>query len=150
RSFEWGADGRGWRANPTQTWGFSTSTHTRGAGAPPLGGRGGHPPRQGGRTRRRARARRGGGRPGLRGSLGTSYRKITLTPPSISDLNSFNHFLNTTYYRTNADTTVFPDSVVFDESQDRAWELAGGASWRLTRRGAIVGLEYHQFEVNHD
>ena len=45
---------------------------------------------------------------------------------------------------------MFPDSVVFNESQDRAWELAGGASWRLTKRGAIVGLEYHQFEVNRD
>jgi opacity protein-like surface antigen len=150
RSFEWGADGRGWRANSTETWVFSTSTNSGGAGAPPFAGRGDFLRREEEGTTLRARARWVSGRLELGGSLGTSYRKITLTPPPISDLNSFNHFLNTTYYRTNADTTVFPDSVLFDESQDRAWELAGGASWRLTRRGAIVGLEYHQFEVNRD
>jgi hypothetical protein len=75
---------------------------------------------------------------------------VTLTPPPISDLNSFNHFLNTIFYRDRADTTVYPDSVVFNESQDRAWTAGGGASWRFAKRRGIVGVEYHKFEIQHD
>jgi opacity protein-like surface antigen len=150
KSFEWGADARGWKSSSTETWVFSASTNTGGAGAPPFAGRGDYQRREEEGSTLRTRARWVTGPLELGASLSTSYRKVTLTPPAITDLNSFNHFLNTIFYRDRADTTVYPDSVVFNETQDRAWTAGGGASWRFAKRRGIVGVEYHKFEIQHD
>jgi opacity protein-like surface antigen len=150
KHFEYGADARGWNSSSTQTWVFSISTNTGGAGAPPFAGRGDYLSREEKGSTLRTRARWVQGRLELGGSFATSYRKVTLTPPPIGDLHSFNAFLNSIFYRDRADSTAFPDSVVFDESEDRAWTAGGGASWRLTKRGAIVGVEYHKFEIDRE
>jgi hypothetical protein len=150
KHLEYGADGRRWQSNSTETWVFSISTNTGGAGAAPFAGRGDYLKREEEGSTLRTRARWVSGPLELGGSFATSYRKVTLTPPAINDLNSFNHFLNTIFFRDRADSTVYPDSVVFDESEDRAWTAGGGASWRLTKRGAIVGVEYHKFEIERE
>src|SRR5262249_24220449 len=98
----------------------------------------------------RARARWVSGPLELGANLGTSYQKVTLTPPVISDQNSFNRFLNSIFHRTQADTTVYPDSVVFTEREHRGWVAGGGASWRFARRGGILGAEFHRYGINRD
>ena len=150
RSFEWGADGRTWNSSSTETWVFSISTNTGGAGAPPFAGRGDYVRREEKGSTLRARARWTSGPLELGGNFGTSYQKVTLTPPVISDQNSFNSFLNTIFYRGSADTTVYPDSVVFTEREDRTWVAGAGASWRFARRGGILGVEYHKYRIKRD
>ena len=148
--FEWGADVRSWTSSSTETWTFSASTNTGGAGAPPFAGRGDYHTREEHGSTLRTRARWIAGSFELGASFGTAYRKVTIRPPPVTDLNSFNHFLNTIFYRDRADTTVYPDSVVFDERRDRAWDAAGGASWRFASRRGILGAEYHHFRDEHE
>jgi hypothetical protein len=123
---------------------FSVSTNTGGAGAPPFAGRGDYQSREESGSATRARARWTAGSLELGLSFRNADRRITLTPPPASDANSFNAFLNQNFYRDRADTTIYPDSVVFNERNDKLWEMGGGASWRLGR--GIIGAEYHQFE----
>ena len=143
-AFEWGADGRTWSSNSTETWVFSVSTNSGGAGAAPFAGRGDYQSRDEEGSLARARARWTSGPLELGASFRNGDRRVTLTPPPASDANSFNTFLNQIFYRDRGDTTIYPDSVVFDERKEKLWEAGGGASWRI-RRG-IIGAEYHQFE----
>ncbi len=149
-SFEWGADGRIWNSSSTETWAFSTSTNSGGAGAPPFSGRGDYQRREEDGSTLRTRARWIAGSFELGASFGTANRKVTATPPPVTDINSFNHFMNTTFYRDRADTTVYPDSVVFNEQKERAWDAAGGVSWRFASRRGILGAEYHRFQDDHE
>jgi hypothetical protein len=143
--FEWGADGRGWMSSSTETWAFTISTNTGGAGAAPFVGRGDYQSREEEGSTLRTRARWFAGALELGASLGTAYRKVTLTPPPVTDRNSFNNFLNSVFYRTRADTTIYPDSAIFNETQDHAWDAAGGVSWRLPGRRGVIGAEYHRW-----
>ncbi|HEY2955958.1 MAG TPA: hypothetical protein VGK89_11990 [Candidatus Eisenbacteria bacterium] len=141
-SFEWGVDGRGWTSRSTETWVFSIAT---GTAAIPVTGRGDFLRRKEVGSTLRARARCVAGRLELGGSFGTAYRKVTHTPPPSTDRSSFSHFLNTIYYRTQADTTIFPDTVVFNRAEDRDWDAAGGASWRLPGDRGTIGAEFHRY-----
>ncbi len=146
RSFQWGADGRIWDSSSTETWVFSISTNAGGAGAPPYAGRGDYLRHQEHGSTLRARARWVSGPLELGANIGSSDQRIRLTPAD----HSYNTFLNDIFYRDRGDTTVFPDSVVYSEREDKAWVAGGGASWRFTKRGAILGAEYHKYEIKRD
>jgi len=141
RSLEWGVDGRDWRSRSDEHWSFSISA---GTAAPPLVGGGEFLQREERGRALRTRLRWIHGQFELGGGLATGYRRIIITPPSIEDLTSFNHFRNTTYYRLNADSLVFPDSVVFNQSEERSWEAGGGLAMRLPGARGSWGVEYHR------
>jgi hypothetical protein len=143
RSLEWGVDGRDWRSQSDGRWSFSISG---GTAVPPLVGEGMLLQREerGQALRTRLRWTRGPFEMG--GGLATGYRRIIITPPGIGDLTSFNHFRNTTYYRVNADSLVFPDSVVFNQSEERNWEAGGGLAMRLPGARGSWGVEYHRWQ----
>ena len=86
------------------------------------------------------------GRSSWAAGLATGYRRIIITPPGIEDLTSFNHFRNTVYYRPNADSLVLPDSVVFNQSEERTWEAGGGLAMRLPGARGSWGVEYHRLQ----
>ena len=144
RSLEWGVDGRDWRSRSDERWYFSTSA---GAGTDPLVGGPGElllREERGQALHTRLRWTRGPFELGA--GLATGYHKIIITPPSIGDLTSFNHFRNTTYYRPNADSLVLPDSVVFNQSEERTWEAGGGLTMRLPGARGLWGVEYHRLQ----
>jgi hypothetical protein len=141
RSLEWGVDGRDWRSQSEESWLFSISA---GVGGDPLAGRGKLLEREESGQALRTRLRWKHGPFELGGGVETGYRSITITPPAIEDLTSFNHFLNTTSYRTNADSILLPDSVVFNRSEERTWEAGGGVAMRLPGERGSWGVEYHR------
>jgi hypothetical protein len=143
RALEWGVDGRDWRSQSEENWFFSTSA---GVGADPLVGRGKFLEREERGRALRTRLRWKSGPFELGGGLATGYRKIVITPPGIEDLTSFNYFRNTVAYRTNADTLAFPDSVVFNQSEERTWEGGGGLAMRLPGARGSWGVEYHRLQ----
>jgi opacity protein-like surface antigen len=143
-SLEWAADGRGWTSSSDETWVYTISTNTGGAGAAPLTGRGDlrHRGEDGSRMRTRLRWTTGVWEVGA--GYGTSWQRVLLKPRPDVNSNSFNRFLDEIFYRTRADTTLFPDSVVYQRSEDRAWEVGAGLSWRFPNRRGIAGIEYHR------
>jgi hypothetical protein len=143
RSLEWGVDGRDWRSQSEEHWYFSTSA---GVGADPLTGRGKLLEREESGQALRTRLRWTRGPLELGGGLATGYRKIIITPPALEDLSSFNHFRNTVTYRVNADSLVLPDSVVFNQSEERSWEAGGGLAMRLPGGRGSWGVEYHRLQ----
>ena len=82
----------------------------------------------------------------LGAGLATSYRKITITPPALGDLTSFNYFRNTIQQRANADSLMLPDSVVYNQSEERRWEAGGGLAMRLPGDRGSWGVEYHRLQ----
>jgi len=140
RGLEWGVDARRWRSKSEESWFFSVSA---GVGANPLIGRGKLLGREELGEALRARLQWKSGPFELAGGLTAGYRRVTITPPAINDLTSFNYFRNTTYYYPNADSLVFPDSVRYNRAEERSWEGAGGVSYRLPGRGGLLGVEYH-------
>jgi hypothetical protein len=145
-ALEWGADARVWNSASEQSWAISIST---GSGATPFAGRGKYAEREEEGSRLRTRARWQLGALELGGALNTFYRQTTIDPPAGGDLTSFNYFRNTTVGNANADSLVFPDSVVHVVTEDRAWEGVGGASWQV-RPGFTIGGEFHVYERTFD
>ena len=143
RSLEWGVDGRDWRSQSEESWFFSISA---GVGADPLVGRGKLLQREERGRALRTRLRWTHGPFELGGGLSTGYRRIAVTPPGLGDLTSFNHFRNTVIYRVNADSLVLPDSVVFNQSEERTWEAGGGLAMRLPGARGSWGVEYHRLQ----
>jgi len=144
---EWIVDGRTWRSSSEPAWRFTTSA---GQGSTPLSGRGKLLERdEEGRTvRSRVRLLAGGVE--LGGSYSNGYGKIEITPPGPDDISSFNYFRNTTFHRANADSIYLPDSIVANEFERRSWEAGVGASWRAPWRSALLGVEYHMAEAEHE
>jgi hypothetical protein len=140
-NLEWGVDGRDWRSKSDERWFFSISA---GVGTNPLVGRGELLLREERGQALRTRVRWMRGPFELGAGLATGYRRITITPPSIGDLTSFNHFRNTSSYRLNADSLVFPDSVAFNRSEERTWEAGGGLAMRLPGARGSWGIEYRR------
>ncbi len=143
RSLEWGVDGRDWRSKSDERWSFSISA---GVGAEPLAGKGELLLREERGQALRTRLRWTRGPFELGAGLATGYRSITITPPSIGDLTSFNHFRNTSSYRLNADSLAFPDSVVYNQAEERTWEAGGGLAMRLPGARGTWGVEYHRLQ----
>jgi hypothetical protein len=141
RNLEWGVDGRDWRSQSDERWSFSISA---GVGANPLVGRGELLSREERGQALRTRLRWTRGPFELGAGLATDYRRITISPPDIGDLTSFNHFRNTVAYRLNADSLVLPDSVVFNRSEERTWEAGGGLAVRLPGARGSWGIEFHR------
>lgn len=143
RSLEWGVDGRDWRSQSEERWYFSVSA---GTGADVLSGRGKLLEREerGQALRTRLRWKRGPFELGA--GLATSYRRITITPPALGDLTSFNFFRNSIQQRVNADTLVLPDSVIYNQSEERRWEAGGGLAMRLPGDHGSWGVEYHRLQ----
>ena len=106
---QWGVDGREWRSASEQSWYFTTSS---GPGADPLTGRGKLLEREEDGQGLRARLRWARGPLELGGGVATRYQKITITPPLVEDLTSFNYFLNVVSLKQSADSLSLPDSVV--------------------------------------
>ena len=143
RSLEWGVDGRDWRSQSEESWFFSISA---GVGADPLVGRGKLLQREERGRALRTRLRWTHGPFELGGGLATGYRRVTVTPPGLEDLTSFNYFRNTVTYRVNADSLALPDSVVFNQSEERTWEAGGGLAIRLPGGRGSWGAEYHRLQ----
>jgi hypothetical protein len=143
RSLEWGVDGRDWRSQSDERWLFSISA---GVGAAPLMGQGALRSREESGQALRTRLRWTRGPFELGAGLATGYRRLTITPPDIADLTSFNYFRNASSYRLNADSLVFADSVVFNQSEERTWEAGGGLAMRLPGARGTWGLEYHRLQ----
>ncbi len=141
RSLEWGIDGHRWRSSSEQSWLFSVSA---GVGANPLVGRGKLLEREELGQSLAARLRWTHGPLELGGGLSTGYRRVTVTPPSLGDLTSFNRFRNVVYYYSNADSLVLPDSVSYNRAEERSWEFGGGFALQLPWRGGLWGAEFHQ------
>ena len=143
RSLEWGVDGRDWRSRSEESWFFSISA---GIGADPLVGRGKLLEREERGRALRTRLRWTRGPFELGGGLATGYRRTMVTPPGLDDRTSFNHFRNIVTYRSNADSLMLPDSVVFNQSEERTWEAGGGLAMRLPGGRGSWGVEYHQVQ----
>jgi hypothetical protein len=147
RSLEWGVDGRNWHSTSEQSWYFTASA---GVGADPLAGRGKLLEREEEGQALRARVRWSRGPLELGGGMATSYRKVTITPPAIDDLTSFNYFLNWTSLKQSADSLLLPDSVSAGWSEERAWQVGGGLSLRLPGGRTLWGLEYQMAQDEMD
>jgi hypothetical protein len=147
RSLEWGVDGRDWRSQSEERWFFSTSA---GVGGDPLVGRGKFLEREERGTALRTRLRWTRGAFEVGGGLATGYRRIIVVPPGLEDLTSFNHFRNTTSYRSNADSLVLPDSVVFNRSEERTWTAGGGVAMKLPDNRGSLGVEYRRVQDQLD
>ena len=147
RSLDWGVDGRDWRSHSEERWFFSTSA---GVGGDPLVGRGKFLEREERGTALRTRLRWMRGPFELGGGLATGYRRIIIVPPGLEDFTSFNHFRNTMSYRTNADSLVLPDSVVYNRSEERTWEAGGGVAMRLPDKRGSLGVEYRRVQGQLD
>jgi len=143
RSLEWGVDSRDWRSRSEERWFFSLSA---GAGGDPLVGRGKLLEREERGRALRTRLRWTRGPFELGGGLATDYRRIAVMPPGLDDLTSFNHFRNTTSYRPNADSLALPDSAVFNQSEERTWEVGGGLAMRLPGARGSWGVEYRRLQ----
>jgi hypothetical protein len=141
RSLVWGVDGRVWRSRSEERWFFSISA---GVGADPFVGRGKFLEREERGRAMRTRLRWKHGPIELGGGVATGYRRIVITPPGLEDLTSFNHFRNTIGYRANADSLALPDSVSFNQSEERTWEAGGGVAMRLPGGRGSWGVEYHR------
>lgn len=137
-SIEYGVDGRAWRANSEESWYFTISA---GVGAEPLIGRGKLLEREEEGSALKSRVNLHAGNLEIAGGFWTRASKVQITPPDASDLTSFNRFLNTVYYRQNADSLAKPDSVVVNEIRDYAWGYGLGAS--LTMDRSVLGAEWH-------
>ncbi len=143
RALEWGLDGRRWHSDSEQSWYFTASA---GVGSNPLTGRGKLLEREEDGQALRARLRWSRGPVELGGGVATSYREVAITPPAISDLTSFNYFLNRTSLRQSADSLLLPDSVSAGKSEERGWQAGGGLSVRLPCGRTLWGLEYQMAE----
>jgi hypothetical protein len=141
---EWGVDGRGWKAQSEASWNFTISS---GQGAIPLSGRGKLLERDEEGSSMRSRAIWHQGSVDVGAGLNTDYRKVTITPPALTDQTSFNYFLNTVYHTPTADSLALPDSVSADIASLYAWEAGGGLAWHLRERRGLVGIEYHRARV---
>ncbi len=137
-NFEYGLDARGWKSSSDAHWVF---TFSQGAGARPVIGRGDLYDREEEGSRTRARVRWTSGALEFGGSYGTGYGHYEITTPPLSDLASFNHFLNDLYNFATNDSLALPDSLRSNTVEHRSVNYAGGVSYRL--RHGIVGVEYH-------
>jgi hypothetical protein len=144
---EWIADGRIWNSTSEPSWRFTTSA---GQGSPPLSGRGKLLERDESGHAVHSRVRVVSGAIELGGSFSNGFHKIEITPPDPSDRTSFNYFRNITFLRQNADSIFLPDSIVANEFERSTWEAGVGASWRAPWRGALLGVEYHMAEAEHE
>jgi hypothetical protein len=139
-SLEYGADGRLWRSASEQRWAFTISS---GVGAVPLASRGKLAERRevGGSLRTRARWTLGP----LELGVGTTshYRKVEILGPGAGDTTSFNFFRNRLQDRTAADSLFLPDSLRSGETDQRSWQIGGGAAWRLPVYRTVIGAELH-------
>lgn len=144
---EYVVDGRVWRSSSEPSWRFTTSA---GQGSQPLSGRGKLLERDEEGRQVRSRVRLLAGLVELGGSYSNGYGKVEITPPDPSDQTSFNYFRNLVFHRQNADSIYLPDSIVTNEFERRSWGAGVGASYRAPWRGALVGVEYHMAESEHE
>jgi len=138
KSLEWGISGIGRLAKSEADWRFTASG---GVGGDPLTGRGNMLKRDERSSEMTARARWSAGRATFAGSIHTEASKVIIDPPNPNDPTSLNHFLYAAFFRPNADSLAFPDSVSHDEGRRFAVAYGGGASYRLGR--TLVGGEFH-------
>jgi len=141
KELEWGVDGRDWSSHSEERWFFSVSA---GVGADPLTGRGKLLERDESGQALRARLLWKRGPIEVGGGVSTGYRRLTITPPLLDDETSFNHFRNLVTWRVNADSLAFPDSVVYNRTEERSWEAGGGLALRLPGGRGTWGVEYHR------
>jgi hypothetical protein len=141
RALDWGIDGRGWRSHSIPGWNYSVSA---GIGAVPLVGAGELLSRKEEGTALRARLRWTRGPLEFGGGLTTGYRKVTITPPALNNVSSFNHFRNLIIYRQNADTLTLPDSVSASVAAERTWEAGLGMTMRVGGNRGLWGIEFHR------
>lgn len=136
--FDYGTDVRAWTSNSERSWVFSLSA---GVGADPLSGRGKLLTRyeKGVSSTTRVRWRVAGLELGA--GVQTAASNLNIRPPDLTDLTSLNYFLNSSYYRTNADTLIRPDSVISVDSRERAYSFGVGASRKFGR--GLGGVEFH-------
>jgi hypothetical protein len=144
---EWIVDGRMWQGSSEPTWRFTTSA---GQGAVPLSGRGKLLERDEEGSAVRSRVRLLAGPLEFGGSFNVGTGRIEITPPDPADQTSFNYFRNVVFHRQNADSVFLPDSVIANEFERRTWGAGVGASWRAPWRNALVGVEYHLAEAEHE
>jgi hypothetical protein len=137
-SLEWGVDGRDWHSDSERSWYFTASA---GVGSNPLAGRGKLLERSEDGQALRTRLRWTHGPLEVGGGLATTYRKITVTPPALDDLSSFNYFLDQVSLVQSADSLLLPDSTTAGESKERAWQAGGGFSLRLPGGRTLWGVE---------
>ncbi len=140
RNLAWGLDGHTWSSHSEEHWFFSTSG---GVGGEPLVGRGKLLERDETGRSFDTKLRWTRGRLEIGGGFGTAFRRVTITPPGLTDLSSFNYFRNVVTYKSNADSIVLPDSVVHSVNSDRSWNAGLGALVRLPRHFGSLGVEYH-------
>lgn len=139
-AFDWGLDGRTYKASSDARWVFTISA---GVGGVPLDGRGRlyHREETGSEVRGRLHWRLGSLDLGAGGFART--QRIELSAPAVDDPESFNHFRNIIVNTADADSIALPDSVVDNTSKLTGWEAGGGAAYHLPWRSAILAAEYH-------
>ena len=146
-NLEYALDGHLWRSDSEADW---VHTLAGGIGQQPFSGRGNLYTRGEEGSSLRARARWLMEALELGASLRTFYRQTEIDAPPPEDHTSFNYFRNTATYRTGLDSLALPDSISDRTSDEREWELVGGASYRLPGRNGLVGAEYHMVRQRLD
>lgn len=137
---EYGADARFWNGSSNATYVFTGSA---GIGAIPIIGRGDLYDREEEGSALRGRARWSQGALELGASVRSDYQKFEIIPPPVSDRTSLNAYLRELFADPRADSIALRDSIRHEVRERRAVEIAGGASWRLGKSGAAIGIESH-------
>jgi opacity protein-like surface antigen len=138
RTLEFGVEGTGRVSDSERDWRFTPSA---GVGQQALNGRGNMLTRNEKSSEMHARVRWTPGKAVFAGQAQTAAYKILIDPPDADDPTSLNLFMNRAFNRPNADSLVFPDSIVHDESRRWAFAAGGGVSYPFGR--TLVGAEYH-------
>jgi hypothetical protein len=138
RTLELGVNGIGRLSDSEADWRFTASA---GVGGIPLTGRGNLSTREERASALQAHARWTPGAITLAGGVFTAAGETIIDPPNANDPTSLNRFIHEAFNRPNADSLSFPDSVVHNETDRRAWGWGGGASTKLGR--GTLGAEMH-------
>lgn len=138
RTLEIGVNGIGRLSDSEADWRFTASA---GVGGIPLTGRGNLSTREERASELQAHARWTPGAITFAGGVFTAAGETIIDPPNANDPTSLNRFIHEAFNRPNADSLAFPDSVVHNETDRRAWGWGGGASTKLGR--GTLGAEMH-------
>ena len=143
RNLEWGVDGRAWRSQSEE---FFFWTISAGQAELPLSGKGKRLDREEKGTSLRTRVRWMNGPLELGASFGAGSRLAVINPwypQGIGDPPGFNDFLAEIANRSGADTLMLPGRVTKSQIEERSYEFAGGAMWRLPSGRGVLGAEAH-------
>lgn len=138
RTLEIGVNGIGRVSESEADWRFTASA---GVGGIPLTGRGNLSTREERASELQAHARWTPGAITLAGGVFTAAGETIIDPPNANDATSLNRFIYDAFNRPGADSLSFPDSVVHNEIDRRAWGWGGGASMKLG--DGTLGAELH-------